>query len=286
MLSNRKKKLSFKHIFLVIIFVIIILIIIFSLFLDEKRNLNRGESLIKDSISYVQKVVYIPFNYLFSAVSDIKELRKVKEENEILKKNINKIEAVQAENEELRREINSLKEELDIDYVLTDYEQLNATIISRNVGYWYNTLIIDKGSYNGIKKDMIVVNSYGLVGRIVKTTAFTSTVKLITTSDTNNKISVTVTNGEDKINGLINRYDYNEKILEIEGISNTEDVSIGDYVYTSGLGGIFPSGVLIGKVESITTDEYDLSKIIKVTPSVNFDDLNYVTILKRKDKQE
>ena len=53
-------------------------------------------------------------------------------------------------------------------------------------------------------------------------------------------------------------------------------------VYTSGLGGIFPSGILIGEVSEITTDSYDLAKIIKVSPSADFNDINFVSVLKRK----
>ena len=130
---------------------------------------------------------------------------------------------------------------------------------------------------------MIVINSKGLIGKIISTTNFTSTVKLITTSDTSSKISVII-NGETKnLYGLIYGYDSKENVILVEGISNTDNVSIGDRIYTSGLAGIFPSGILIGTVKSISTDEYDLSKIIKVTPSADFNDLNYVTILKRKD---
>ena len=132
----------------------------------------------------------------------------------------------------------------------------------------------------------MVVNSTGLIGKIIRTTTFTSEVRLITTSDTNNKISVSISNGNNKINGLINRYDYENNLLEVEGISNTEEVNVGDFVYTSGLGGVFPSGILIGTVESITTDEYDLAKIINVKPSADFNDINYVAILKRKDIEE
>ena len=141
---------------------------------------------------------------------------------------------------------------------------MNASVISRNVGYWFNTITINKGSYSGISKDMVVINSKGLIGRVIKTTSFTSDVRLITTSDTNNKISVHVSNGSDDLYGLINSYNYNDNYLEVEGISNTKNVSIGDKVYTSGLGGIFPSGILIGEVSEITTDSYDLAKIIKV----------------------
>jgi len=76
---------------------------------------------------------------------------------------------------------------------------------------------------------------------------------------------------------LVNRYNYSKNVLEVEGISNTEDVLVGDYVYTSGLGGIYPSGILIGMVDSISTDSYDLSKIINVKTVAN------VAVLKRVD---
>ena len=151
--------------------------------------------------------------------------------------------------------------------------------------YWYNNLTIDKGKNNGIEEGMIVINSTGLIGKIVNVSTFSSDVKLITTNDTNNKISVTVASGNKKLTGLINVYNYEEGFLKVEGISNTETVNIGDFVYTSGLGGVFPSGILIGRVDSIVTDVYDLAKIINVKPSASFDDINYVTILKRPDNK-
>lgn len=92
---------------------------------------------------------------------------------------------------------------------------------------------------------MVVISSKGLIGKVIKTSTFTSDVRLITTSDTSNKISVHISNGDNNLYGLINSYDYNKNVLELEGISNTKDVNIGDYVYTSGLGGVFPTGILI-----------------------------------------
>ena len=102
-------------------------------------------------------------------------------------------------------------------------------------------------------------------------------------------ISITRSNKSNirsKSTSLNNSYDYNDNYLEVEGISNTKDVRVGDYVYTSGLGGIFPSGILVGTVSEISTDSYDLAKIIKVKPSSDFTDINYVSILKRKDSND
>lgn len=282
---NRKKS-NTKNI--KIFFVILIIIMtgaILTYTLKNKKELNTIEKLLKDCIVEIQTIVSYPIKGINNFFDDFNSLKNVLKENKILKSNVEKIESLETENIELKQELNKLKEELNIKTVLSDYEYLNATVVSRNSLYWYNLLTIDKGSKNGIEDGMAVINSTGLIGKTTNVSNYSSDVKLITTNDTNNKISVTITNGDKKLTGLINSYNYEDGNLKVEGISNTETVMVGDLVYTSGLGGIFPSGVLIGRVESITTDVYDLAKIINVKPSANFDDINYVTILKRVDKK-
>ena len=282
MFGQKKKSIPKKYVLLIVIVLIIVLFVIFSVSLKKERELNKVESFFKDTLIYVEKIVVYPFDYVKNKISDYNELKNVKKDNDILETSMDRILSIETENIELRRQLEALKDELNIDYSLTDYEYLNASVISRNVGYWYNKITIDKGSYNGVEKDMVVITSKGLIGRVINTTTFTSDVKLITTSDTNNKISVHISNGDTNLYGLINGYNYNDNVLELEGISNTKDVNIGDRVYTSGVGGIFPSGILIGTVSEITTDSYDLAKVIKVKPSADFSDINYVSILKRK----
>lgn len=273
-----------KYVYLSII-LIVVTVAFLSYTIKSDKKLNVFESLIKDTTLTVQKIFYTPIKSINNVVDDFFSLKDVLKENKILKSNIEKMESLEAENIELKQEINKLKQELNVDYVLSEYDYLNATVISRNSLYWYNNLTIDKGKNNGIEEGMVVINSTGLIGKIVNVSTFSSDVKLITTNDTNNKISVTVASGDKKLTGLINTYNYEEGYLKVEGISNTETVNIGDYVYTSGLGGVFPSGILIGRVENIVTDVYDLAKIINVKPSASFDDINYVTILKRPDNK-
>lgn len=282
MFGRKKQSISKKYILILIIILIILLLIIFSFTLKEDRKLSKAESLLKDGLTYSEKIITYPFNYIKENIKEYKKLKDVNKNNNILETSIDRIDSIEAENIELRRQLETLKEELNINYTLSDYEYLNATVVSRNVGYWHNKITINKGTYNGVEKDMVVISSKGLIGKVIKTSTFTSDVRLITTSDTSNKISVHISNGDNNLYGLINSYDYNKNVLELEGISNTKDVNIGDYVYTSGLGGVFPTGILIGIVEEITTDSYDLAKIIKVKPSADFNDINYVSILKRK----
>ena len=282
----RRKKIKVKHIFLLTTTLIAVIIAIFSYTLKPDRKLNKFESLVKDTITSTEKIVFAPFKFILNKVDDYKELKDIRKKYQYLLPQVERIDSLNAENIELRKQINAMKEELNIDYTINDYEFLNATVINRNIAHWYNIITIDKGSYNGVEPDMVVVNSNGLIGRVISTTTFTSDIRLITTGDTINKISVTISDGNSSVNGLIKNYNYNTKYLEVEGVSNTEKVSIGEYVYTSGLGGIFPSGILIGKVKKITTDEYDLAKIISVEPSANFDNINYVAILKRKEQNK
>lgn len=279
----KKKNNRTKHIFLGTIIVLVLIIAVFSYTLKPDRQLNKFESLIKDIVTGTQKVVASPFKFVINKVDNYKELVGIRKKYQKLLPEVKRIDALNAENIELRKQLNAMKKELNITYTINDYEFLNATVINRNVASWYNTITIDKGTYNGVDVNMVVVNSAGLIGKVVSTTTFTSDVRLLTTSDMESKISVTISDGEKSVNGLIKNYNYTTKYLEVEGISNTEKISVGEYVYTSGLGEIFPSGILIGTVKNIKTDEYDLAKIIDVTPIADFDDINYVAVLKRKE---
>lgn len=282
----KKKQTNPKHLIISLIVLIFIIIAVFSITLKKDRELNRVESLIKDTTVSISKIITIPFRFIIDKIDDYKLLVSIRKKYQELLPEVSRIDSLKTENIELRRELESLKKELSIDYTLNEYSYLNATVIYRNVSTWYNTITVDKGTYNGVKEDMVVVNSQGLIGKVVSTTTFTSDIRLITTKETDNKISITISNGENKINGLIKNYNYKTKYLEVEGVSNTETVRIGDYVYTSGLGEIFPSGILIGTISDISTDEYDLAKIIDVTPIADFDDINFVAILKRKEAHE
>ena len=282
----KKKQTNPKHLIISLIAIIFIIIAVFSITLKKDRELNKVESLIKDTTVSISKIITIPFRFIIDKIDDYKLLISIRKKYQELLPEVSRIDSLKTENIELRRELESLKKELSIDYTLNEYSYLNATVIYRNVSTWYNTITVDKGTYNGVKEDMVVVNSQGLIGKVISTTTFTSDIRLITTKETDNKISITISNGENKINGLIKNYNYKTKYLEVEGVSNTETVRVGDYVYTSGLGEIFPSGILIGTVRDITTDEYDLAKIIDVTPIADFDDINFVAILKRKEAHE
>ena len=179
-----------------------------------------------------------------------------------------------------------MKKILDLNNTLSSEEFLNATVINRNLGYCFNTITIDKGSSNGVKVDMPVIVSECLVCKVISTTAFNSTVKLLTNEDRNNKISVKINIGQKFVYGLLTDYDQKKNCFIIEGIDQNVDIPIDSIVTTTGLGNLFPSGIMVGKVKNIETDNFDLAKIVEIESAVDFNDLSFVTILRREEKKE
>ena len=182
----------------------------------------------------------------------------------------------------LEEEITELKKLTNIKSVLSEFNYVNATIIERNREYWFNTITIDKGKNDGIEVDMAVVDSNGLVGRISETRNNSSDIKLITTNDVTNKISVVIRNNDKDYYGIINGYDSKINLLKViinEKVDNLDNCK----VETTGMGGIFPKGILVGEVFDTTIDKDEVSVILRVRPSSNIKGEKYVCVLQRKD---
>lgn len=281
--KKNKKRLEAKYIILIVIGTIILLLSIYAYIIKDKRELNKFEQILKDTVLTVENIVLFPFRYVTNGITQFINLKDVYKENEILKKNLDRYDLIYTQNQELKKQIEELKELTNIDYVLTDYEYLNAAVINRNLGYWYDTVTINKGSKDGIKKDMAVITSKGLVGKVTKTTSFNSEVKLITSSNSNNRISVIIDNNGEQSYGILSGYDEKKNLLTVEGISDNKEIPKDAIAYTSGLNDLFPSGIRVGTVKEVKKDNYGLSKIVYIEPASKLGELNTVSVLKRKD---
>jgi len=279
------KKKNTKLIIIGIVILFVILMSITAHSLDDKRKLNFFEKTIKDSVTFVEKIFYAPIGFVKEKVEMLNETKDLYKKYTKLKEKVEKTDLYYAQIKELQKEVTELKSALDLNSTLSEYSYINATVVNRNIGYWYNTLTIDKGSKNGVKEGDAVITNAGLIGKIVNVSNFSSTVKLLTTDEISNKISIKITSNDAKYYGLLVGYDSAKNIYKIEGITNSEKIKKGDMVSTTGLTDYFPSGILIGHVSKIVKDEYDLNSIIEVTPSVSFDDVSIVTILNRKAEE-
>lgn len=259
---NKKKRYSY--------IALIILVFMFSLFLiNDNRKLIFFERITKDAVLFINQTLSYPFK---AFNNDKKEIEQI----ELYVKKSN-----QSEIDNLKKQLEELKQSLDLKSISSDYDYINATVINRNLGFWYNTVTINKGIKDGIKKDMAVISSEGLIGKIAKTTRYNSTVKLLTSDDDNNQVSVQIKQDDKYLYGILTSFNQKSYEYIIEGITETTEIKKGALVSTTGMGDIFPSGILIGEVIDITKDNFDLESIVKVKPSININNFNYVKVLRR-----
>ena len=260
--KNKKRKK-------IIIIVIVIFCSFFILFysLSSNRKQTVVESYLKDVSSLIMKVVMLPF----TSLNDDKGEDLT--ESYVIQKNLNV---------HLEEEIEQLRDVLDLNQTLTGYDVVNATVITRNKGYWYQTLTIDKGKNDGLKENMVAITKNGLIGKIERVTNFSSEIKLITANDVNNKVSVSIATTTGETNAILSGYDKDSDLVQISGVDSRVEINVGDVVTTSGLGGMFPRGIYIGEVETITNDKYGLSKTLGIKTNQDFNNIHYVTILKEE----
>ncbi|MDD4548064.1 MAG: rod shape-determining protein MreC [Bacilli bacterium] len=279
---NKRRNRNKKYWLILIFLSIIIVIGVIYKMVNDDRNLTKIESLLKDTGLFVNKVFYSPIKFIDKLATEQKEKKEMYEKYSELKDKSDNYDLLQSKFNELDYQYTELQKTLDLNKTLSKDSYLNATVINRNIGVWYNTITIDKGLKNGVKEDMPVIVKEGLIGKVIKVSNFNSTIKLLTSDDITEKISVKIKNNDDYIFGLLVNYDLDNDVFIIEGIDQNVSIEPGSVVTTTGLGDYFTSGITVGKVKQVKTDNFDLAKIVEVTSDVDFSKLNYVTILKRE----
>src|SRR5690606_17280932 len=202
------------------------------------------------------------------------------EENKHLKARLKEYASTQVELTDVKADNKKLREIIDKKDSLRDYEPIQATVISRNPDQWEEKIIIDKGSANGVELNMAVITSSGLIGKVVLVTSFRSTVELLSTENRNFRVAAVIP-GDKPIFGLIEGFDTSRGELIMKRIDSNFEVKEGQKVESSGLGGIFPKGLLIGEVTEVSTDDFGLTKLAYIRPAADFGMLDHVMVAER-----
>ena len=198
-------------------------------------------------------------------------------ENEELKQQIDQLNTKISSMENNLSELESLRELLKMKEVYPDYDMVGARIISKDAGNWYNSFIIDKGSNDGIKKDMNVIYDNGLVGIVSDVSTNNATVRAIIddTSSVSGMLSksteLCIVNGDLKL--------YQDGLLDVEMISKDAQIAAGDEVVTSYISDKYLPGLVIGYISDVSMDSSNLSQNAHITPKVSFDNITNVMVI-------
>ncbi|GLH64787.1 MULTISPECIES: rod shape-determining protein MreC [Bacillaceae] len=260
---------------------IIILVALIGFSLKDRNELTWSEQFLKDTTGFVQLIFHKPAQLVAGFFENVNDIRNTYKENKLLKERLEEYVSLEAQVQTLKKENERLRALLNKKESLRDFVPIQATVIGRNPDRWQETVIVNKGQQHGVKKDMAVITPEGLVGKVQHAAQFTSTIQLLSASDQKNRISAYV-QGKENVFGLIEGYDEKRRALLLKEIPFDAKIKKKQKVLTSGLGGIFPKGLVIGEVMEVVPDQYGLTKMVYVKPAANFYDIDDVIIVKRK----
>ncbi|AUI70968.1 rod shape-determining protein MreC [Companilactobacillus alimentarius] len=248
---------------------------------DNKNTPPVVQQVGNDVVSVVGGVFAYPTNAVKNATSEFSDLYDTYSENKRLKARIGELAQNQAKLEVVQDENKKLKQELKLDGTLTDYSTVNASVLSRSPSSWQNYLTINRGQTSGIKKNMPVMSGKGLIGRIIEVDKISSKVELISTNnELNDKFAAEILGSNKNVTGVVSRYDSSTGDLVMENVNSTKNIKKGQSVITSGLGGLTPRGLYIGKVYGIKKDNYGMTNSVYITPAAELRNFTVVTVIK------
>ena len=235
-------------------------------------------------VSSMDKGVHFVTDGIKNTFNAVGELRKLKKDYNELVLKLENYEKMQRSNADIKKENERLREQLDFS-ISMDEQNYPAQIISRDFDNVYSYLTIDKGSVNGIKKNMPVIafqnGNRGLVGKIVQVGTFTSQIMPI--YNINNIVSARIQNSRDL--GLVNGLGSQDQPLLMQYIrkSVVDELSYGDIVVTSGENDNYMRDIAIGTISKITTLDYNSSLNIELIPIIDFARLENVVVVNQKE---
>ena len=222
------------------------------------------------------------FVYIYTSVKDIFTLQS---QIQVLRDRISELSGTALEYEQLRRENERLRALLN-EVPTYNYPLEYAEIVSKDPQNFYSTIVINKGSANGIVVGMPVISyRHGymtLVGRIVEARRYNS--RVLSLIDQRSQISVMLESL--RATGIMTGQSPKSTQAHLEYIDLQLDVEEGDRVITSGMGGVFPRGILVGTIFKVEKKNYGLFHDLYVEPAVNFSTLENVYIIKKIPDRE
>ena len=233
----------------------------------------------------IAATVMTPFDYVFSGIAGglqlgmgfTRDVAAVYQENQ----------ALRSENQELRHDVFQLTEKaaeterlqamLDFRIKAVAFQLKAATVVGRYPGTFSYSVLINQGARDGIRTNMPVVTPQGLVGHIME--AFPGTAKVRLLVDQGSAAAAMVQRPQSRAVGIVEGSAVQAFGLRMKNLNRDGDVIKGDKIMTSGFGGIYPKGLLIGEVTDVADDDGGLLKHAVIRPAVDFTRLEEVFVI-------
>lgn len=222
------------------------------------------------------------FNDKAELLNTVKEL---KEENQKLSKQVDELTEENSLLAQNKYELQRLRELYNLDETYSSYEKVGATVIGKDTGNWFNIFTINKGSDDGVEKDMNVISGGGLVGIVYDVGKNYAKVRSIIDDESSVSVSFANTSDTGIVSGDLKLIE--EGVMNITEILADAEVSEGDMIVTSQISDKFLPGILVGYVTEISKNPDELTQSGKIIPVVDFQHIDEVLVIKQlKEKPE
>jgi rod shape-determining protein MreC len=268
----------FVFVFLVLISSIMLLLSSRTFAFDVK---NTGMSI----FSGIRLGVYEVTSFFSRTVLSIRELSNLRREHAELLNQLDRYAEIERSITEIYQENLRLREQLDFAQTLR-YRRIPAQISGRDPDNMFSAIFINKGSFSGVSNNMTVVawqnGIQALVGKVIQTGLFESLVMPV--FDINSLVSARLS--DSSFEGIIEGQGNSEIPLFMRFVPRRarEEMNIGDIVVTSGMGGIFPPGINIGRVSSVNVLDYGTTLEVYINPMLDFLRLEYVFVFASEEQ--
>lgn len=253
--------------------IILVLFVIGLIALALGGYLTPLSRLVLNPVVSAQTWLSVRFQALQNAIAAPQDLARLRQRNSEMEVEVSRMQTEIIVLKQQISETRVLSALVDFARVQPENRYLAASVIGRDPSPFLDYVIINRGSDDGLRRGMPVVTQQGLVGRIAAVTADAARVQLITDPASNINVKLEPSRAQAVIRGEVSGE------ISLAMIPQSAQVEIGDLILTSGLGGNYPTNILIGQVTSVRRRETDLFQSASVQPVVDFNQLEIVLII-------
>ena len=229
------------------------------------------------ALSPFQQAVSWVANEIRYVTGAVWEISTLYEQNKMLRNEVEQLRGINLQANEALAENERLRKMIGYQQAAHQFDMVAARVIGRESDTWSRMIVIDRGTMNGIANDMPVVTPQGLVGRVVEAGMNSSKVQLIL--DPRSSVGTIVQRAESRVTGIVQGDMDNPTMPQMVNIPKNADVVEGDVIVTSGFGGIYPKGIIVGLVSSLKNDDGGLLKIGILESAGDFQKLEDVQVI-------
>jgi rod shape-determining protein MreC len=258
-----------------LIFIVLLLLfalVLMSLRAKQREGVEFFDALFMEVCSPFQKAATLVIKTIQGTFTQYVSVVNLGKENRMLKQKIAELQEENHRMTEMKLANERLRQLLQF-REKNSPSMIGAEVIGQDPSSWFKSVTINKGERDGVKKGMAVISPAGVIGQILKTAPHYATVLLLT--DYNSAVDSIVqrTRAKTIVEGK------GENRCQLKYLRRAEEVAVGDVVVTSGLGGNFPKGLMVGEIKKVDKKGHGVFQYAELVPSVDLTQLEEVFVI-------